>query len=161
MRLETLIFKVSKPHVSQSQSLTSQNLTSQISKSHVSKYSHKKMNTRHNFRKLEIYQRSMKLATDVLAIVDEIRPYRLGEQLAGSCISISSNIAEGADRGTDKEFCRFLQFSSGSAAELETQLTLVKNTGKYNQFPLDYLIQESYEVNSMIRSFMKKLSPQQ
>ncbi len=117
------------------------------------------MNTRHNFRKLEIYQRSMKLASDVLALVDEIRPYRLGEQLAGSCISIPSNIAEGADRGSDKEFCRFLQFSSGSAAELETQLTLVKNTGKYNQFPLDDLIQESFNVNSMIRGFMNKLKP--
>ena len=117
------------------------------------------MNTRHNFRKLEIYQRSMKLASDVLALVDEIRPYRLGEQLAGSCISIPSNIAEGADRGSDKEFRRFLEYSSGSAAELETQLTLVKNTGKYNHFPLDDLIQESFNVNSMIRGFMNKLKP--
>jgi four helix bundle protein len=119
------------------------------------------MNTRHNFRKLEIYQRSMKLASDVLVLVDEIRPYRLGEQLAGSCISIPSNISEGADRGSDKEFVRFLQFASGSAAELETQLILVKQTQKYNQYPIDNLIKETYELNSMIRAFMQKLSPQQ
>ena len=119
------------------------------------------MNNRHNFRKLEIYQRSMKLASEVLELVDEIRPFRLGEQLAGSCISIPSNIAEGADRGTDKEFCRFLQFASGSAAELETQLTLVKNTGKYNQYSLDELIKESYNINSMIRAFMNKLKPEE
>jgi four helix bundle protein len=116
------------------------------------------MNTRHNFRKLEIYQRSMKLASDVFEIVDIIRTYRLGEQLAGSCISIPSNIAEGADRGTDKEFRRFLEFASGSAAELETQLILVKQTKKYDQFPLDDLIKESYNLNSMIRAFMNKLN---
>jgi four helix bundle protein len=147
MRHETFfLIPVSQSHVSQSHSLT-------ISKS-------KNMNTRHNFRKLEIYQRSLKLASDVLLMVDEIRPYRLGEQLAGSCISIPSNISEGADRGSDKEFVRFLQFASGSAAELETQLILVKQTQKYNQYPIDNLIKETYELNSMIRAFMQKLSPQ-
>jgi len=119
------------------------------------------MKRRHDFKQLEIYTRSLKLAENVLTLVDEVKPYRLGEQLAGSSISIPSNIAEGAERGTNKEFHRFLEYSSGSAAELETQLTLVKNTGKYNQFPLDDLIQEAYEVNCMIRSFMKKLSPLQ
>ena len=116
------------------------------------------MKRRHDFKQLEIYTRSLKLAENILTLVDEVKPYRLGEQLAGSSISIPSNIAEGAERGTNKEFHRFLEYSSGSAAELFTQLTLVERTAKYNQYPINVWIKECEELNAMIRGFMIKLS---
>ncbi len=116
------------------------------------------MKKRHDFKQLEIYKRSLSLAEIILTLVDEVRPYRLGEQLAGSAISIPSNIAEGAERGTDKEFHRFLEYSSGSAAELYTQLTLVERTGKYNHHPIKDWVKECEELNAMIRGFMIKIS---
>ncbi len=79
---------------------------------------------KHNYKKLEIYQRGLYLASQVLELVDTVRPFRLGEQLAASCVSIPSNISEGSERGTDKEFHRFLEYSCGSSAELETQLVI-------------------------------------
>jgi len=41
-----------------------------------------------------------------------------------AAVSIPSNIAEGACRGTTKEFAHFLAVAQGSLAELDTQLEL-------------------------------------
>ncbi len=48
-------------------------------------------------------------------------------QMRRSAVSIPSNIAEGHGRGMKKEFKHFLRIAYGSAAELETQLTIVSN----------------------------------
>jgi four helix bundle protein len=53
-----------------------------------------------------------------------------------SCVSISSNIAEGFERQTTKEFIRFLYIAKGSAAEFRSQL--------YLELDLNYLNNEDY-----------------
>ena len=52
--------------------------------------------------------------------------YGLTAQIKKSAISIPSNIAEGAARGTRNEYLRFLYISLGSLSELETQLEIAK-----------------------------------
>jgi four helix bundle protein len=46
-----------------------------------------------------------------------------------AAVSIVSNSAEGAGRGSTPDFCRFLAMSLGSLAELETQSLLSKDLG--------------------------------
>jgi four helix bundle protein len=55
--------------------------------------------------------------------------YGLISQMKRAAISISSNIAEGAGRDSDKEFIKFLYYSLGSIAELETQLLISQELG--------------------------------
>ena len=62
-------------------------------------------------------------------------------QVRKSCISVPSNIAEGHDRDTNREFIRFLYISKGSAAELKTQLMLAKGIGYLSEKD-HYLISE-------------------
>ena len=50
--------------------------------------------------------------------------YGLRAQLQRAVVSIGSNIAEGAGRGTAKDFTRFLRMARGSAYEIEFQLTI-------------------------------------
>jgi four helix bundle protein len=50
--------------------------------------------------------------------------YGLISQMRLAAVSISSNIAEGAGRGSRKELARFLHIAVGSMCELDSQLEL-------------------------------------
>lgn len=56
----------------------------------------------------------------------------LAAQMRRASVSIASNIAEGKNRGTAKDFAHFLQMSYGSVSELETQLDLSKRLSLCN-----------------------------
>lgn len=79
----------------------------------------------HNFRRLEIWIESMELVKQIYQItmdLPSIEKYGLTSQLRRAAISILSNIAEGTGRNSKKEFIHFLNISTGSSHELETQL---------------------------------------
>ena len=109
---------------------------------------------KHNYKKLEIYQRSLELACELMPICDGIRPYKLGEQIAGSCISIPSNIAEGSCRSSHPDFLRFLEYSAGSCAELETQLIILQSQKQANLVEIDKWLKEVDSIFSMINGFI-------
>ena len=111
----------------------------------------------HNFEELEVWKRSARLAVSILELVDSVKLYALRDQMARSAISIPSNIAEGSERDSDREFRRFLTISKGSSAELRTQLYLGQRAGIFTAEVSTPLIQEAKEVSSMLQGLMKKL----
>jgi four helix bundle protein len=113
----------------------------------------------HNFEELEVWKRSSRLAVDVLTLIDPMRLYGLRDQMIRSCISIPSNIAEGADRDSDREFRRFLSFSKGSAGELRTQLYIGLKAGLFTEEAAKPFISEVKEISSMIEGLRKHLRP--
>jgi four helix bundle protein len=113
----------------------------------------------HNFEELETWKRSSRLAVDVLSLVESIKLYGLRDQMIRSCISIPSNIAEGADRDSNREFRRFLSFSKGSAGELRTQLYIGMKAGLFTEQRARPLIAEVKEISSMIEGLRKHLRP--
>jgi four helix bundle protein len=113
----------------------------------------------HNFEELEVWKRSSRLAVDVYKLIDDIRLYSLRDQMARSCLSIPCNIAEGADRDSDREFRRFLAISKGSAGELRTQLYIGLKAGIFSEEVAKTLIDEVREISSMIEGLRKRLRP--
>ncbi|WP_374174580.1 four helix bundle protein [Flavobacterium tructae] len=80
-------------------------------------------------------------------------------QIRRASLSISSNIAEGFERNTDKEFVYFLYVAKASAGEVRSQL--------YSAFDLEYIIKEEFEmllesvteISKLLSGFIKYLSP--
>ena len=72
-------------------------------------------------------------------------------------VSISSNIAEGAGRNSNKEYCYFLSISQGSSFELETQLLIGLNLKYYTQKELNPVMTLLHEVQKMLYSLQSKL----
>lgn len=84
--------------------------------------------------------------------------YGLVSQMRRCAVSIPSNIAEGRNRGTRKDFAQFLRIALGSAAELETQIEIAKELS----YVTDKECVEAYglldEVSKMVMSLIKKFS---
>ncbi len=91
----------------------------------------------HHFNKLEVWQRARILCKQIYIITRAFPSYEkfgLASQMQRSVVSISSNIAEGAGRNSKNEYIHFLNISTGSAFELETQINVSKD--------LDYITEE-------------------
>ena len=80
-----------------------------------------------DYKDLIIWQKSRLLVRTVYILtrkLPEEELFGLTNQVRRAVVSIPSNIAEGFNRGSDKEFIHFLRIAKGSAAEVETQLIL-------------------------------------
>ncbi|MBU0670975.1 four helix bundle protein, partial [Patescibacteria group bacterium] len=85
------------------------------------------------YKDLTVYTKSIKLVTKIYKITNKFpdnEKFGLVSQMRRCAVSIPSNIAEGQQRNTSKEFANFLYISRGSIAELETQINIVKELDK-------------------------------
>ena len=83
-----------------------------------------------SFKQLIVWQKSIELVKEVYRRTSQLPKeelYGLSSQMRRCAVSIPSNIAEGKKRKTRKDFIQFLRIADGSAAELETQMILIKD----------------------------------
>lgn len=114
----------------------------------------------HNFKELKVWQKSKDLVRDVYVLTyafpkDEL--YGLTSQARRSAISISTNIAEGAGRGSDKDFSHFLDIARGSVYELETLMILANDLEFLMNEKLTEILSHTSEIARMLNSFQNKL----
>lgn len=84
-----------------------------------------------SYHELIAYQKAYQLVLLIYRMTGSFpkeEVYGLTSQIRRAAVSIPSNIAEGFMRGS-KEYLHFLKIALGSAAELETQLSLSKDLG--------------------------------
>lgn len=87
-----------------------------------------------SFKDLHIWQIGIKIAEETYHISKDINyDYSFRDQVRRSAVSISSNIAEGFDRDSRKDFSRFLSIAKASAAELQTQIIIGCKIGYFNE----------------------------
>lgn len=111
----------------------------------------------HNLKELKIWNKAIDMATDVYRITVDFpkeERYGLTSQIRRLAVSIPSNIAEGAGRNTNKEFCHFLGISNGSTYELQTQLIIARNLELVND-SVNPILEELEELQKMNYSFKK------
>ncbi len=85
------------------------------------------MSTFKRFEDIEAWQRGRELTRDAYALTRQesfARDFALRDQIRRACISITSNIAEGHERSSPRDFARFLTIAKASCAEVRSQLYL-------------------------------------
>jgi len=113
-----------------------------------------------DFKKLNVWQKSMELVTSVYKVSKEFpveEKYGLISQITRSAVSISSNIAEGSSRFSERDYFRFLEIALGSAFELETQLLIANKLNYSNSKDSLDLIEQTKTVQKMLSGLMSKL----
>lgn len=106
----------------------------------------------HNVKELKIWQKAIELTVDVYKATEHFpseEKFGLTSQIRRSAVSVPSNIAEGAGRNNNKEFCYFPGVSNGSAFELQTQLIIATKPDLLKKDVSDVLLKEVDEIQKM------------
>jgi four helix bundle protein len=102
------------------------------------------------FEDLEVWQESFRLSTIICKRLKESKNFSLRDQIQRSVISIPSNIAEGFERKSNKEFIQYLHVAQGSCAELRTQLMIVNEAQLIELENTEELIEKTRKISAML-----------
>ena len=94
------------------------------------------------FEDLEAWQISRELTNQIYTITRKEsirRDYGFVDQIRRATISIMNNIAEGFERGSNKDFAKFLFIARGSAGEVRSMLYVGLDQG--------YLTEETFKLS--------------
>ena len=79
-----------------------------------------------------------------------VRDFGLKDQIRRAAVSVLSNIAEGFERGGDKEFLQFLAVAKGSCGEVRAQLYVALDQGYMSLDLFERLSRSATEVSRLI-----------
>ena len=114
-----------------------------------------------NFSKLIVWQRAKDLAVKIYKLTQHdpfSRDFGLRDQIQRASVSISANIAEGDELGTDKQSVRHFYIAKGSAAELLTLLIISNEIGYAGNQVIEPLIGECKIISTMLSKIIKARS---
>ncbi len=112
-----------------------------------------------SYENLEVWQRARDLAVLLYRLLKDCRDFGLRDQMTKAAVSIASNIAEGAERGSSADYIRFLHIAKGSAAELRTQIYIAAEIGSIIPENITHeLISELKSISSMLHGLIKSLN---
>ncbi len=109
--------------------------------------------TRENYNLIE---RDISLSESIFRVEDGIKHQGdFLEKMLRAAVSIPSNIAEGYERNTNKDFIHFLHISMGSCSELRTQIYLAGEIGIVDKETFDELLDLTRKISAMLYNFIK------
>jgi four helix bundle protein len=112
------------------------------------------------FEDIEAWRKSRELVKDIYGITSGggfAKDFGLRDQIRRAAISVMSNIAEGFERGGNKEFLQFLALAKGSSGEVRSQLYVALDQSYLGQKDFDSVSAQATEVSRLIAGLMKYL----
>lgn len=83
--------------------------------------------------------------------------YGLRDQIRRASVSVMSNLAEGFERGGDREFIQFLSNAKGSCGEVRCQMYAALDEKYLDETEFKELYERSEEISRLISGFMTYL----
>lgn len=118
------------------------------------------MSKKSTFEDLNVWKLSRQLNIEmfrILARKDDKEYGFLINHLFKTSGSIMDNIAEGFERGGNKEFINFLSYSKGSAGELRSQFYRALDVEVLNKDEFNSLQSQTIEISKQLSLFIKYL----
>lgn len=115
-----------------------------------------------SFEEINSWQKSRIFNKRIYQITENInfkKDFDFVKQIRRASISISSNIAEGFERNTDKEFVYFLYVAKASAGEVRSQLYLAIDLEYITKEEFEELSESVSEISRLLSGFIKYLRP--
>lgn len=113
-----------------------------------------------DFKNIEVWKKAHCLVLETYKHTESFpasETYGITAQLRRASVSIPTNIAEGAAKGSNADFARFLQIAFGSASEVEYLFLLARELNFINEAIYAQLNSQTVEVKKMLSGFIKKL----
>ena len=109
------------------------------------------------FEEIIAWQKAQDLAVEIYRHFSTCRDYAFKTQLTKAAVSISNNIAEGFDRSSDADLCRFLYISLGSCSEVKSMIYLSEKLNYLSYDNKFLLIEKCKEVSRIIRGLINSM----
>lgn len=111
-----------------------------------------------SYRDLSAWKAAKALAVEVYRVVNVAavrNDFALVDQLRRAAISVPSNIAEGAGRGTNQDALRFLYIARGSLCELRTQVEVMREAGLLDSRICESLLGRAEETGRLLGGLVR------
>ena len=112
------------------------------------------------FEDLVVWQKARKLVRSVYGLTADQRfrhDYNLRDQLRRATVSVLANIAEGFERGSQKEFGRFLSIARGSCAEVKAVAYVALDQNYVTEPQFDSLYAQCSEIGRLLNGLKRSL----
>ncbi len=107
------------------------------------------------YSKLLVCNHARKLVQNISAVTRGTRGEGdLISQIRRASLSVAANIAEGAERGSDRDFVRFLKIADGSNAETQALTRIAGDAGIFNVRQVDEIVSQTNEIGYMLRALI-------
>ena len=113
-----------------------------------------------DFEELAIFQKARELSLGIYHVTNKDgfkSDFRFVQQIRAAAGSIMDNIAEGFERGGNKEFLNFLYIAKGSCGEVRSQLIRANDVGYLTEEEYNELYMECRKLSASIMNFIKEL----
>lgn len=110
-----------------------------------------------DFEEMEVWQDGQDLAVNVYKDFANCRDFTFVDQIKRAAVSISNNIAEGAERSTKPEFARFLDIAKGSSGEVRSMYQLAKRLKFINETQALQRCEQCKSISRQLGGFAKHL----
>jgi four helix bundle protein len=113
------------------------------------------------FEEIESWKKARELTGIIYDLTSEgtfARDFGLKDQLRRASVSVMSNIAEGFERGGNREMLQFLSLAKGSIGEVRSQLYVALDAGYISREQHEKLHEQTCEIGRLISGFMRYLN---
>ncbi len=112
------------------------------------------------FEKLAVWQQAIDFASLVYEVTRSFpgdERFGLTNQMRRAAVSVSSNIAEGSGRRSDRDFSRFVEIAYSSGLEVVSQASVARNQGFLDDHGHQRIYNSADELSRMLSGLQSSL----